>query len=134
MTEEKTYTVRELWDLVRRGMIWRGKSIENKVDKMISATMWVKEEDITPGITAVKAAAMHDNYVQWCKDRGITGKGVLNLITFGRVLQKYFKSVRYENSTHYYINKNFDENPEKKAERQKTYSQKKTKKSKEETK
>jgi hypothetical protein len=135
MNEEKsTYTVRELFELVRRGMVWRGKSIENKIDKLTTGKMWLAENDICQGIIAVKSAAMHDTYLKWCQERGITGKAVLSMVALGRLLQETFKSTRYDNSTHYFINKEMHEDSQAQAERQKLYaSKKKTKKPQKET-
>ena len=125
--DENPLTVRQLFELARKGMIWRGQSIENKIDSHSTAKMWVNEEDVTPGVIAVKSAAMHDNYVKWCKDRGITGKSVLNNVAFGRFLKQTFKATRYDNATHYYINKNMDEDPNNKQKRQEKYTIKKKK-------
>lgn len=125
--QEKNYTVRELFEIARKGMIWVGRSIENKVDKYTSARMWVKEEDITLGIVAVKSSIIHANYVKWCKERGITGKTVLSLIEFGKFLKQNFKHTSYFGSTHYYLNKELAENEEEKKKRQERYLKKKQK-------
>lgn len=132
MTEQKNnYTVRELFEIARRGMIWVGKSIENKIDKHESANMWVKEEDITLGIIAVKSSIIHARYVKWCKERGITGKNVLNLVEFGRYLRQNFKYTAQYGSIHYYINKELAENDEEKKKRQERYLKRKQKTKKE---
>jgi len=125
--DDKQMTVRQLFELARKGMIWRGQSIENKVGPDSTAKLWVAEEDILPGIIAVKSAAMYDTYVKWAITRGLQGKSVLSIIALGRFLKRTFKTVRYDNATYYYINKEMQETPEEKKKRQETYTQKKNK-------
>jgi len=121
-------TVTELFRVVRKGMIWRGKSIENKVDKYTSAKMWMQEEDITNGIHVTKSSAMYDNYSIWCKDRGITGKSMLGIAELGRYLTDTLKTVSYGNAKHYYINKVLKENEDAKKKRQEAYKNRSKKK------
>jgi len=128
MSEDiKPMTVRQLFELARKGMIWRGQSIENKIDQHSTAKLWLEEEDILSGIIAVKSAAMYDTYAKWAAARGLTGKSVLNIIALGRFLKQTFKTVRYDNATYYYINKEMQETPEEKKKRQEVYAGKKTK-------
>lgn len=119
------YTVRELFDTVRKGMTWRGKSLDNKIDKFTTGRMWLKEEDITQGIFAVKSSTMHDNYCKWCKDRGITGKTVLTVGQLGKFLISEFKYKTESSSKHYYINKNLKEDDDAKKKRQETHLKRK---------
>jgi len=123
--DKKEPTFKEIWDLARRGMVWKGKPIETRMDKHESARMWAEEENITKGIFCVKSAAIHDNYTKWCKERGVTGKSVLSPVTFGKFCIKQFQHTEIKNSTHYYISKDLVENEESKKKRKETWSRRK---------
>lgn len=114
---KKNPSVKELFDIVRRGMIWRGKPLENKVDRHKTARIWIEEQDIVPGYFQVKSSAMHDNYVKWCKERGLSGSAILGAVELGKFCIKEFESVRINNSTHYYVNKELKEDDEEKKKR-----------------
>lgn len=130
--KEDNYTVKQLFDIVRKGMVWRGLSIEAKLDKNTTARMWLEEENITQGIFAVKSAAMHDNYVKWCKERGITGKSKLGIVDLGKYLTQRFRTTLINNSRHYYISKELAEDEEAKKQRQeKSYKHRAKKKAEE---
>lgn len=128
---EREPTVKELFDAARRGMVWRGKSLDNTVTKETSAKMWVEEEDITPGIFVVKSAALFDNYVKWCKERGLTEKSMLGIVYFGRFLSDRFKvTTNMGNSKHYYVSKDIQEDEEAKKKRHEDYLKRQPKKDK----
>lgn len=120
MQDDIKHTVRQLWDAARVGMIWRNKPIEDKIDKFSILRLWIKEEDITQGVVAVKASALYDNYLKWCKERNVT-KSKLSMKDFGSFLKDNFRSASYNNSKHYFINKEIVENEEAKEERKKKH-------------
>lgn len=124
---KKEPTVRELFEIVRRGKVWRGQSIETVPNRYSTAELWIKEDDITQGIFAVKSSAIYDNYVKWCKNRGISNKSTLSLSELGKFLTKTFKSTKQHNSNYYYINKELEENLEEKKKRQEKHTVKKKK-------
>lgn len=130
MTDEpRKPTVEELWKSARVGMIWRNKPVEDRLDKFSTARLWMKEEDITQGVIPVKASAIHDNYVKWCKERQIN-KSKLDLNKFGSFLKDNFRSVKKsDGAKRYYINKELNEDPQAKEERKKKHGRpQKTKK------
>lgn len=127
MDNEKQPTVNELWDAARQGMIWRNKPIEDKIDKLSILRLWIKEEDITEGVFAVKATALHDNLMKWCKERQVT-KIKINIHDFASFLKENFRNVNYSNRQHYFINKELLENVELKEERKKKHDTSKTRK------
>lgn len=127
MTEERKPTVRELWDAARIGMIWRNKPIDDRLDKFSSARLWLKEEDLTQGVIAVKATAIYDNYMKWCKERSIN-KSKLSMKDFSSFLKDHFRSANYHNSQHYFINKELAEDSEAKKIRKEKYTTRKNKK------
>jgi len=133
MTEERKPTVTELWEAARRGMVWRNKPIEDKIDKLSILRLWIKEEDITEGVFAVKATALHDNLMKWCKERKVT-KIKINIHDFASFLKDNFRNVNYSNRQHYFINKEMNENLEAKKERQKKHNSSKTRKARSKTK
>jgi hypothetical protein len=126
LNEERNPTVKELWSAARTGMIWRNKPIENKLDKFSALRLWLEEEDITQGVIAVKASALYDNYLKWCKERQLTNI-VHGKKDFGSFLKENFRSVIYSNSKHYFINKNIQEDEEAKKDRKKHGRSKKAK-------
>lgn len=124
---EREPTVKELFNAARTGMIWRGKSIDNSITKESSAKMWIEEEDITSGIFAVKSAACYDNYVKWCKERGLTEKSMLGIVNLGKFLSDRFKVTNFHNSRHYYLNKDLPEDNDAKKKRQEDHLNRKAK-------
>lgn len=132
MTDVKDkYNLKDYWEAARRGMIWKGKAIEKKLAKFEAARLWIEEENITQGIFLVKSAAMYDNYLDWCKVRGITGKSILSNVSIGLYLTDNFQSTLVDNSKHYYINKQLEENEENKKKRKEEFQKKLTGKKKE---
>ena len=114
-------TVKELYELVRKDMIWKGKAIEKKLVEEKSAELWLQEENITQGTFAVKSAALHDNYSKWCKERGMDMSTVLNMMRLGKFLGKHFESTDHHGINHYYINKMLVEDEENRKKRQEEY-------------
>jgi len=124
-------TVKQLFDIVRKGMIWRGSPIKDNAGRYQTVDMWLNECDITNGIFVVKGTAVRDSYIGWCKERGVTNNSVLGNKIFNSYLVDNFKTVMINNSKHYYMNKELKEDEEAKKKRQETY---KTHKSSKETK
>lgn len=119
---KKEPTVRELFEAVRKGMVFRGKALPEKFDKFASARLWLEEENITTGIFVVRSIAMHDNYVKWCKERGLKEASILGSNKLGEFLSSQFQPVNNRNNTtSYYISKELTENEEEKAKRKEKY-------------
>lgn len=114
-------SVRELFEIVRKGMVFRGKALPEKFDRFASARLWIDEENITPGIHCVRSIAMHDNYMIWCKERGLSKESILASNKMGEFLASQFKPVIKHNVTYYYISKDLKENEEEKAKRKEKY-------------
>lgn len=125
----KNYTVKELFDTVRKSMVWKGQSLEKKVDKYLTVKMWLEEENIVPGTLPVKSSAMHDNYVKWCKTRGVSSKSILSNIELGKFLRKNFQYSLRHNSKHYFVSKDLIEDEEEKKKRKEAFSKKRNSKS-----
>ena len=123
--EKKEPSVRELFEIVRRGMVFRGKALPQKIDRFESARLWLEEENITVGIFCVRSSVMHDYYVKWCEGRGLTGKAILSMNKLGEFLTSQFQPLTHSNkTTSYFISKELIEDEEQKAKRKEKYSKK----------
>lgn len=125
MVDERKPTVNELWAAARQGMVWTNTPIEDKIDKLSVLRLWIKEEDITEGVFAVKGTALYDNCMKWCKERKVS-KVKISIHDFASFLKDNFRKVNYQNRQHYFINKELKENEEAKKERQKKHNSSKT--------
>lgn len=119
--EDKKYTVTELFEAARKGMTWVGRSLENAtLDEFGSIKMFLKEEDITQGIFAVRSPAIRDNYLKWCKARGLNEKSIVSTIKMNEYMKtRYGWSLGPDGrAILYYINKELQEDEENKKKRQ----------------